>query len=182
MNKRPEITARTRQKLTDAFWQLYREKDVPEIRITDITDLAGYHRGTFYEYFTDIYDLLDQEELALTAQLKSSRDAMHADSSLLFSQIIQFYQASGERVSLLFRHGNMSFVRRMKETLYPMFLSANNLEDSGKSAVIYEFGINGLLMSFDYWYSHQDRMSLQEFISVLQGIIENGIMQSLAEV
>ncbi len=179
MNKRPEITTKTREKLVNAFWQLYREKDVSDIRINEITDLAGYHRGTFYEYFTDIYDLLAQEEQGLVAKLKHSKDIIDSGEKPFFAEIIQFYRANGERVSQLIRHGNMSFINHLKESLYPLFLTENHLEDSGKTEVIYEFGVNGILMSLDYWYNHQDHLSLQEYLSTVQDVIQSGFLRSL---
>ncbi len=181
MNKRPEITSRTRKRLADAFWQLYAEKNVNEIRINEITDLAGYHRGTFYEYYTDIYDLLSQEEEALVEKLRQSKDLMDSGGKPFFSEIIGFYRDNGSRVSLLIRHGNMSFTGQLKEALYPMFLEEYGLKECGKSSVIFEFGINGILMSLDYWYNHQDEIALPEYLTTLEQMIKNGILPMLQD-
>ena len=69
MNKQPEVTAQTKQNLIDAFWSLYCEKRIEKITVKEITQMAGYNRGTFYEYFTDVYDVLDQIELSLVPTL-----------------------------------------------------------------------------------------------------------------
>ncbi len=181
MNKRPEITDRTRKKLTDAFWQLYAKKDVGDIRIIEITELAGYHRGTFYEYFTDIYDLLSREEEALVKQLRHSKDVVDAGEEPLFSEMIGFYRGNSAKVSLLLKHGDMSFINRLRETLYPMFLDEYGLKDDGKTRIIFEFGINGILMSLDYWYNHQDSIPLSVYLSTLQEMIQTGILHMLNE-
>ena len=60
MKKQPEITVQTKQNLTDAFWQIYCTKRIDKITVRDITTKAGYNRGTFYEYFRDVYDVLEQ--------------------------------------------------------------------------------------------------------------------------
>ena len=62
MKKQPEITTQTREKLIEAFWSFYCEKKIEHITIKEITDTARYHRSTFYEYFVDIYDVLNQME------------------------------------------------------------------------------------------------------------------------
>ena len=62
MKKQPEVTAQTRKRLMDAFWELYKENRIEKISVGAITKLSGLNRGTFYEYFTDIYDLLGQLE------------------------------------------------------------------------------------------------------------------------
>lgn len=66
MKKQPDITSsQTRQNLIDAFWSLYCEKRIEKITVKEITQKAGYNRGTFYEYFTDVYDMLEQIEQSL---------------------------------------------------------------------------------------------------------------------
>jgi AcrR family transcriptional regulator len=70
MKKQPEITAQTRENLIQAFWGLYRQKKIEHITIKNITTRAGYNRSTFYEYFVDIYDLLNQFEDSLLEYLK----------------------------------------------------------------------------------------------------------------
>lgn len=65
MKKQSEVTAQTKQNLVGAFWSLYCEKRIEKITVKEITLKAGYNRGTFYEYFTDVYDVLEQIEKSL---------------------------------------------------------------------------------------------------------------------
>lgn len=62
MGKRLTQTAQTRENLKTAFWELYRQKPLDQITVREVTDLAGYNRGTFYVYFKDVYDVLEQTE------------------------------------------------------------------------------------------------------------------------
>lgn len=59
MHKQPDITAATRKKIMDSFWNIYITTPIDKITISAITKSAGVHRSTFYEYFKDIYDLKD---------------------------------------------------------------------------------------------------------------------------
>lgn len=79
MKKQPQVTARTRRKLMNAFWEIYCEKGIHQITVGAVTKLAGYNRGTFYEYFSDIYDLLDQLEDTFIQELsgKLKQDFEH---------------------------------------------------------------------------------------------------------
>ena len=52
----------TRQNLIDAFCILAQKKPVQKITIRELVDKAGYNRGTFYKYFCDVYDVLEQVE------------------------------------------------------------------------------------------------------------------------
>ena len=62
MKKQPQQTAQTRKKLMDSFWKLYCDDGIDRVTVGAVAKDAGYNRGTFYEYFTDVYDLLDQLE------------------------------------------------------------------------------------------------------------------------
>ena len=70
MKKQSIVTAKTRQKLIDAFWELLEKKNLNRITIKEITDLAGYNRGTFYQFFTDIYALSEDEEERILSAIR----------------------------------------------------------------------------------------------------------------
>lgn len=61
MKKNPE---ETKDRIKEAFLKLYKEKRIEKISIAELTKEAKVYRGTFYYYYQDIYDLLDniQEE------------------------------------------------------------------------------------------------------------------------
>ena len=62
MKKQPQVTEQTRANLRQAFWELYAERPVEKISVREITDRAGYNRATFYLYYHDVYELLDEIE------------------------------------------------------------------------------------------------------------------------
>lgn len=71
MKKQPEITECTRQNLVNAFCDLYKQKPIEKISISEITSSAGYHRSTFYQYFIDIYDVLEYIENNVLSYIKT---------------------------------------------------------------------------------------------------------------
>lgn len=46
--------------IRQAFLELLTEKDMDSITVTEICNLADINRGTFYKYYSDIYDLFQQ--------------------------------------------------------------------------------------------------------------------------
>jgi len=46
--------------LQDAVFELLKEKNVNEISVTELCAKANINRGSFYKYYTNIYDLLFQ--------------------------------------------------------------------------------------------------------------------------
>lgn len=185
MKKQPEVTAVTRQELIDAFWTLYEKKRIDQIRVKEIADLAHFHRGTFYEYFTDIYDLLNQEETEIIKQLEEmmSLKLQSKDATDGLKNIAEFYLKNGRRLNLLIGSGGYSvFLNQFKKSIYPLFRSVNQASDTERSSIIYEFGINGLLMAFHEWYEHQDRMPIDDLLILLRSIIENGIPTTIKNI
>ena len=103
MKKESENSTQTKENLTQAFWSLYKLKKIEQITIKEITDKAGYHRSTFYLYFVDIYDVLEQLEDSLLEHIEMNiihnldRD-MGEDLAQTISTI---YDEMGEYISVL---------------------------------------------------------------------------------
>ncbi|GHU87563.1 TetR family transcriptional regulator [Spirochaetia bacterium] len=55
-------TRKTRGLIKQALIQLLAEKDIRDISVSELSDLADINRGTFYLHYTDIYDLFAQVE------------------------------------------------------------------------------------------------------------------------
>ena len=66
---------RTKERLRQALTQLLLEKDIHDITVRELTDLADVNRGTFYTHYKDIYDLLEQTENALFSELEGLLDS-----------------------------------------------------------------------------------------------------------
>ncbi len=59
-NENDRRVKRTKRALRDALLKLLREKPGNQISVTELTNLADVNRATFYFYYNDIYDMLDQ--------------------------------------------------------------------------------------------------------------------------
>ena len=182
MNKQPDITDATRNNLLTAFWKLYESKEVQDIRIKELTDIAGYHRATFYQYFTDIYDLLNKEEEDLINLIESMKDKnLPADASPdLLKSIANFYKSNGKRISLLIGPGGDSgFIEKLKNVTYKDFHFGEVVPDTPEVSVVFEFGLYGLLMSFNRWYQIKDELDVETFTEIARSIISHGIPHTL---
>lgn len=73
MKKDPERTAATREKLKNAFWDIYSEKPLNTITVSEVTKRAGFNRSTFYTYYKDIYEILEQTEDEILKMLENGR-------------------------------------------------------------------------------------------------------------
>lgn len=71
MKKQPQVRERTREKMFDAFFKEYKENTLRGVTVGAVSRRANVNRSTFYEYFTDIYDLIDQAEDSLLTEMLS---------------------------------------------------------------------------------------------------------------
>ena len=50
----------TKKMISDTFVELLEKKPFDKITIKDIVETCGINRNTFYYYYSDIYDLLEE--------------------------------------------------------------------------------------------------------------------------
>lgn len=180
MRKQPEVREKTRSELVTAFWKLYEHKSIDKITISELTSAAGYHRGTFYEYFQDIYDLLEQEENALISQLPEMFAKLYDSKEIQtpITVISQFYIKNGKHLNILINQGNTEFLDRFKETVYPIFLNILKVEHSPEIRLIAEYGISGILMTLNKWYAGGCQPPLVDFIKLIYSLNFSGFFNT----
>ena len=127
MNKQPEITAKTRRNIMDAFWLLYSQMDIDKITVGAITKKAGYNRSTFYAYFTDIYDLLDQIENEMVENLSEKfasffSETLPLDFQVFSGKCAEIFAENGDKLFYLLRHNN-KFADKLKKSLLPVVVT-----------------------------------------------------------
>ena len=67
----------TRKHIQDTYILLIREKKWDRISVIEICKKASITRGTFYQYYSDIYDLMEQLEQKLLDELARQYHASH---------------------------------------------------------------------------------------------------------
>jgi len=60
VNTNDRRVKRTKKLLRDSLFSLLQQKSINEITVTELTEVADINRATFYFYYTDIFDMLDQ--------------------------------------------------------------------------------------------------------------------------
>ena len=73
-----EKNRKTKELIQTSFIYILEEKPFESITIGDITKQAKINRGTFYLHYKDKYDLLDQMEQRLFADLGTYIDELQS--------------------------------------------------------------------------------------------------------
>ena len=59
MGKRENNKLLIRERLLDYSFNLFQKNGIENTTVSDIIEVAGIGRGTFYNYFTDVNDIFD---------------------------------------------------------------------------------------------------------------------------
>jgi AcrR family transcriptional regulator len=179
IKKQPGLTAQTRENLIQAFWSLYRQNRIERITVQEITAKAGYHRSTFYEYFVDIDDILNQLEAALLEYMKEQ--LLTGLESGLYDDFIQrladVYESRGDYLgTLLGEKGDPQFARKLKTIMRSALTNAFGLpEDDIHTAYLFEFGISAIIGTITHWYQSQEDLPSKEMVRLLRSMLNSGI-------
>ena len=125
MHKQPEVTAQTRQKLLDAFWALYCEKGIQKISAREVAVNAGYNRATFYEYFSDVDDVLHQIEAPLLKAIEDPLTDVPSSFGMTLDRFIRLLAQNAKYYAVLLgENGDPTFVLLLKEAMKPAMRQA----------------------------------------------------------
>ncbi|WP_192929838.1 TetR/AcrR family transcriptional regulator [Alkaliphilus serpentinus] len=184
MNKKqPETTERTKQIIKDAFWELYKEKKIEKITVKDITMKAGFNRSTFYVYFIDVYDVLNQieedvmpgmEHIPPTGQVQSPSPDFMGD-------LITIYEKNSEYFSvLLSEKGDPAFTVRMKNLFKDMMkesmkdlLNKGDVIDELELDYALEFFTGATISVVKHWYDSGKNMPMEKLMPLMQQLMSN---------
>lgn len=185
MKKQPEVTRQTKQNLIDAFWSLYCEKRIEKITVKEITQKAGYNRGTFYEYFTDVYDVLNQIEDSLIPKLHELPpiSMSNQDMGMPLDMFITLYEQNSKYYSVLLGDkGDPAFAGKLKNSTKPIIKQAF-LEKYKINPIefdfILEFVLSAMIGVMSYWFRQDKLLPAEDLISLMYDIMENGVMKRI---
>lgn len=191
MKKQPEVTAATRQKIIDAFWTLYKNKAIDKISIAEITKITGNNRGTFYHYFKDIYEVLEQIEndlikevhLEVTEALdKYPCETAPRNIQLLYSISMPIFKKHEEKIfTLIGKNGDPKFVSNFRESFRTLLIQFWNLPNQTEYLdYLMEYTYSAMVRLMTKWHENGNDLTNDEFFKLAQGLVANGILGYLA--
>lgn len=168
----------TKESIQEAFWQLYCKKDIKKITVKEITDRAGYNRGTFYVYFKDVYDVLEQIEDSLIPDFHNEEKARmmvsEGNMDMLIEFIVNEFNSQSKYLSVLLSdRGDPKFPNRYKENIKPLIKSRMKLNsdvDPLKLDFALEFFMSALFGALSHWYKLGQPISTKEFLILIHDL------------
>ena len=181
MQKQPEVTDATRKAIVDAFWAIYQTTPIDKISTKRVADAAHVHRSTFYRYFSDIYEVLNElerkvmEEIVVTLQTKVQPTRMtdlltHAD--VMVSALKDYAPILSH---LTGPTGDADFRDKLREQMRMTF--RRFVPNNGTLEADYLFCLifNTILFNLGYWHENREVCTLEEVSLLSRRLIHSGI-------
>lgn len=175
MKKYPKQTEMTKINFQEAFWTLYSKQNIDKITVKDICNLAGYNRSTFYQYYTDIYDMLHKLESRLLEEvyefvIQLVEQANNLNASQVMQTIFELFAQNNKIISVLYgSHGDKEFNHKVVEYLKPLwikyFINTDNLTPAEVDLLV-EYYISGIISMYQKWFNDQNGVSLERIIQL----------------
>jgi len=185
MKKNPTVTAQTKKNLIEAFWALYCTKRIDKITIKEITMRAGYNRSTFYEYFADVYDVLENIENDLISKLQELPIQQISSQPTPFplEALVHMYSQHGTYLAVLLGdQGDPAFQRKIKSSMKPMIkeiLIAQGTNDDFELDYTLEYALSAMIGILSYWFNQKETLPIEKVVELLTELSDEGVMMRL---
>ena len=172
---------RTRALLLQGLIRLMNDKDIKDISVKELSDLADINRGTFYLHYNDIFDMVEKLEDELFVEFNSILDRnlkeesqLHSPQSTLYD-IFTFLERHRDLAKVMIGpHGDLAFVNRLRSLVEERLRHLMKQEDfSPESGYGYAFLISGYIGVIKLWLERYDPRSPEEMAEICAGLLRN---------
>ena len=174
---------RTKKLLTQALTQLLQEKQINEITVKELTDLADMNRGTFYLYYKDIFDMLEKIEDGLFESLDEivslhEHDDVARQTAPILLDLFHFIEDNQEMCRVLLSpHGDMNFLHKLNQVVREKCLQMWPNEEDKKDATFeyhYSFVVYGCVGVFRAWLNGNCQEPAEKMAEMADAMIRRG--------
>ncbi|HEX3076278.1 MAG TPA: TetR/AcrR family transcriptional regulator C-terminal domain-containing protein [Lachnospiraceae bacterium] len=182
-----QTAKQTEQNIMDAFWELYETKRIEKITVSQICTLAGYNRSTFYEYFSDVYEVLERIEMDIVStegftKLVISNLTYKDDRRPIIEQLLQLFEENKRYFPVLLgEHGDPSFRHKLLNRLAPAIRTIFNypMTPNDRLSYIFEYQSAAVLSIITKWYANGKDIPVEEFLQLIIDITTHGVQKEL---
>lgn len=157
---------RTKKMLHQSLIMLMAEKKTNKITVKELTDLADVNRSTFYLYYKDIFDIVEQMETEMLDSFSNALEEFYKDAAtysslfLFFLFIFKFVQNNSEMCKILFgADGNHAFMQKFKNIILQYQPALNDNILRVEMHYIRPFFISGCIGVIQQWLEDEMKIS-----------------------
>lgn len=186
MNKKTIKSEKTKKKLCDTFIKIYSQKNIENITIGEITNKAGVNRGTFYIYYEDIYDMINQIRNSLIEQIEKTILDIQLTIKIVeiktFSSILIDFYIKNEKYLQPLLMKDSQFLNSLKQRVFPIAMQTLNINDNSSNSYttyLVEYHISGTIAILNKWVSSGKEIKQQDLFELLFAVTTTGFVNAL---
>ncbi|MCM1214262.1 MAG: TetR/AcrR family transcriptional regulator C-terminal domain-containing protein [Lachnospiraceae bacterium] len=170
---------RTRALLQQSLIRLMAEKEIKDITVKELTELADITRGTFYLHYSDIYDVLRSIEYEMFVEFNEilNLDQKKSTPEAVLTDIFLFLERYRDIAKVMMGpHGDMAFVNHLKNLVRERIYQA--LEKK-KTDCEYDYAeafvISGCIGVVETWLYHPSPLPPREIARICCDMLAQGL-------
>ena len=180
MNNDDRRVKKTKKALKKALAELMIDKELRNITVQELVDRADIHRATFYSHYHDVYDLYEQLEKSVIAELDGiiANDPTHRYENVYHSLINYVFDNVSLFRMFLSGKGNTGFQRNIHQLIEKKYLSIWLYEEhrtaiSDEMRFLTTYHIQGCLAIISAWAAENFSHSKEEIFSLIRKVNDN---------
>ncbi|MFI3175840.1 MAG: TetR/AcrR family transcriptional regulator [Bacillota bacterium] len=162
--------------MLESFLSLYQNTSFHKMTVKDICKEANINRSTFYEYFIDIYDVLDTIENSIfpPSELLPQFNAHKKCTVFDIEQHLLLLREQKKSLKILFsERENNTFRTKFINYIKPIVLEIFKDEAmTSKTQYTIEYTLWGILGAFEYYSLHDEGEREEEFLKSVIHMVE----------
>lgn len=182
--------AKTKKAIRTAFGKLLSEKNINSITVKDIAETADINRKTFYNYYTGVYEILEEIEHEITAAFDDAIVNIDFKTAVkkpnvVFNTITDLINRDPEFYGyMLAKNSESTLAEKLYDILKTKIRNTVNSQielDENQVAVSIDFLISGMVYVYREWYNSGYKMPMEEVSRMISVLALSGFNGVLAE-
>lgn len=180
---------KTKKSIHTAVVNLLTQKDITDITITEIVNLADINRKTFYNYYSNVYQVVDEIENEVIKDISQALENIDLDAAMkepyiifkkLTSIIITNIDFYGYLISM---NSNVSLATKiaslLKEKTKEVFSCQLGVYDNNLDLIL-DFIHSGMLSVYQHWFLSNRTQPIEEISKAVSVMCFEGINGMIA--
>ena len=175
---------RTKKAIRNAFAQLLSVKELDDITVKDIAELADINRKTFYSYYSGVHMILEETENEIVEDFEAAirdlpPDKLVREPYLLFSRLSAIINADIDFYEPLMKVNRSSSLiakvsEMLKQKLRESYAAFSRVGEETFNIMV-DFTFSGLFSVYQSWFNSERRQSIEEISRTLSTLCFEGI-------
>ena len=184
IKKQDRRIIKSKKAIKKAFMSILATKDINDITIKNIADLADVDRKTVYNYYNGTYEILNEIENEMVSTINDAMESLDIEGNLdqqvnIFKKITEVINANFEFYSILMKLNYDSQLIKKLVSLFSEYAKRilNKCKLPASVSVEYAsiFIASGVLNTYYKWFNSDKSISLDDLSNQLYILVTNSI-------